>query len=135
MDMSEIGRNPAAPGATPVAPAEEPLMPNERWHELVSQIGAEIAAPLTAALERVNTLTSTGRIDRQSLRALRDEIEAARQAGMIGQQLTRFASGRIRQSHERLQLADVLGSVLTHRTRETQARGIGLKPTDRKSVV
>ena len=102
---------------------------HERWHELVAQIGAEIAVPLTAALERINALTSTGRIDRQGLRALRDEVEAARQTGMIGQQLTRFASGRLRQSHERLQLADVLNGVLAHRGRETQARGISLKPS------
>ena len=99
-----------------------------QWHELVAQIGAEIAGPLTAALERINALTNTGRIDRLGLRALRDEVEAARQAGMIGQQLTRFASGRLRQSHERLQLAEVLGGVLSHRSRETQARGIMLKP-------
>lgn len=108
---------------------------SERWPELVSQIGAEIAAPLTAALERINALTSMGRIDRQSLRALRDEVEAARQAGMIGQQLTRFASGRLRQSHERLQLADVLGGVLAHRTRETEARGISLQPSLRPAEV
>jgi hypothetical protein len=48
---------------------------------------------------------------------------------MIGQQLTRFASGRVRQSHERLQLAEVLKGVLAHRARETQARGIALKPS------
>ena len=47
---------------------------------------------------------------------------------MIGQQLTRFASGRLRQSHEVLQLEEVLKSVLALRTRETQARGIALKP-------
>ena len=120
MDMSEIGRSPAAPRSDNNDPA--------RLHALVSQIGAEIAAPLTAALERINTLISTGRIDRQSLRALREEVEVARQVGMTGQQLTRFASGRLRQSHERLQLADVVASVLAHRTRETQARGITLKP-------
>ena len=127
MDLSEIRRTPLANGsafAHPGAANDEP----ERWHELVSQIGVEIAVPLTAALERINALTSTGRIDRQGLRALREEIEAARQAGMIGQQLTRFASGRLRQSHERLQLADVLNGVLAHRTRETQARGVFLKP-------
>lgn len=101
---------------------------HERWHDLVSQIGAEVAAPLTAALERINALTSTGRIDRAGLRALRDEVEAARQAGMIGQQLTRFASGRLRQSHERLQLADVLNGVIAHRTRQTTARGLVVKP-------
>ncbi|MES2993160.1 MAG: hypothetical protein V4844_17190 [Pseudomonadota bacterium] len=100
----------------------------ERWHDLVAQIGAEVAAPLTAALERINALTSTGRIDRAGLRALREEVEAARQAGMIGQQLTRFASGRLRQSHERLQLADVLNGVIAHRSRETTARGLVVKP-------
>ena len=46
---------------------------------------------------------------------------------MIGQQLTRFASGRVKQSHEVLQLEEVLKSVLALRTRETQARGIALK--------
>jgi hypothetical protein len=101
---------------------------DERWHELVSQVGAEIAAPLTAALERIHVLTATGKIDRAGLRALRDEVEQARQVGMIGQQLTRFASGRVRQSHEVLQLEEVLKGVLALRSRETQARGIALKP-------
>jgi hypothetical protein len=87
--------------------------PDQRWHELVSQVGMEIAEPLTAALERIHLLTSTGQIDRAGLRALRDEVEQARQAGMIGQQLTRFATGRVRQSHEVLQLEEVLKSVLT----------------------
>jgi hypothetical protein len=102
---------------------------DERWHQLVADLGAEIATPLTSALERIHALISTGRIDRAGLRALRDEVEQARQAGMIGQQLTRFASGRVRQSHERLQLAEVLKGVLAHRARETQARGIALKPS------
>ena len=101
---------------------------NQRWPDLVSQVGAEIAEPLTAALERIHVLTATGKIDRAGLRALRDEVEQARQAGMIGQQLTRFASGRVRQSHEVLQLEEVLKNVLALRSRETQARGIALKP-------
>jgi CheY-like chemotaxis protein len=129
MDMSEIGRTPVAPAAARPGTVTSPQTDRERWHALVSQMGAEIAAPLTAALERINTLTSTGRIDRQGLRELRHEVEAARQAGMIGQQLTRFASGRLRQSHERLQLAEVVNGVLAHRGRETQARGIVLKPS------
>lgn len=129
MDMSEIGRTPVAQGAVHPGIGAEPQADHERWHALVSQIGAEIAAPLTAALERINTLTSTGRIDRLGLRELRHEVEAARQVGMIGQQLTRFASGRLRQSHERLQLAEVVNGVLAHRGRETQARGIVLKPS------
>ena len=139
--MSEIGRTPAVasdapsrPGARDDRAADPPadrrngLHDGERWAALVSQIGAEIAAPLTAALERINTLTSTGKIDRTGLRELRHEVEAARQVGMIGQQLTRFASGRLRQSHEQLPLAEVIHGMLAHRGRETQARGITLKP-------
>ena len=128
MDMSYSGHASAASDTVPGAPAGEARIEYERWHALVSQIGCEIATPLTAALERINSLTSTGRIDREGLRALRDEVECARQIGMIGQQITRFASGRLRQSHERLQLADALNGVLAHRGREVQARGITLKP-------
>ena len=128
MDMSDIGRTSVSASLPPLA-GDHLGNDNERWHELVSQIGAEIASPLTAALERINTLVSTGKIDRAGLRALRDEVEVARQAGMIGQQLTRFASGRLRQSHERLQLAEVLQGVMAHRSRETTARGMVLMPS------
>jgi hypothetical protein len=128
MDMSDIGR-PASREVRGKSPADGLTPQPERWHELVSQMGAEIAAPLSAALERINSLTSTGRIDRRGLRALREEVEAARQIGMIGQQLTRFASGRLRQTHERLQLADVLNAIIAHRNRETQSRGVTLEPS------
>ena len=127
--MSEVIHLPSSASRTPPAGARASgTDDDQRWHDLVSQVGAEIAEPLTAALERINILTSTGKIDRAGLRSLREDVERARQAGMIGQQLTRFASGRVRQSHEVLQLEEVLSSVLSLRTRETQARGIVLKP-------
>ena len=124
MDMSDIKRD----GGKSPPPAPADTGASERWHALVSEIGAEVAAPLTAALERIHALIATGKIDRAGLRALRDEVEQARQTAMVGQQLARFASGRLRQSHERLQLATTLEGVLNHRQRETQARGITLKP-------
>jgi hypothetical protein len=128
MDMSEAKRGATASAPVPNGLPVNDRTDNERWHTLVAEIGAEIATPLTSALARVHELTTTGRIDRASLRALREEVEQARQIGMIGQQLTRFASGRLRQTHERMQLADTLKGVLAHRSRETQARGIVLKP-------
>lgn len=126
MDMSDIRQRPAA-GTAADATSDADATDEARWRDLVAQLSVEIAAPLTAALERVHALASTGRIDRASLRALREEIVQARAAGMIGQQLARFASGRLRQSHERLQLTSILQGVLTHRARETQARGVQLK--------
>ena len=100
--MADIHRSPNGPASS--TRTEERRSEQQRWQDLAAQIGAEIASPLTAALERIHALTTPGRIDRTSLRALRDEVERARQTGMLGQQLARFASGRLRQSHERLQL-------------------------------
>lgn len=135
MDMSEIIRTPGPSGALLAAVADAERSDAQHWHELVSEIGAEIAGPLTAALERIHSLTTTGCIDRASLKALREEVEQARHAGMIGQQLSRLATGRLRQSHERLQLATTFKSVLAHRNRETLARGIVLKPVLKSAEV
>ncbi|MED5620319.1 hypothetical protein [Ideonella sp. BN130291] len=110
----------------PVAPPAD-AAGAERWRALLTLVGSEIAGPLTAAMERITALTTTGKIDRQSLRALRDEVEAARRAGMVGQQLARFASGRVRQSHERLNLTQLLKDVLVQRGRDLQARGLPLR--------
>ena len=129
MDMSDIDRPGSAGSArSHPAPAADDGETAQRWHRLVAEIGAATATPLTSALERIHTLITSGKIDRAGLRALRDEVEGARQAGMTGQQIARFASGRLRQSHERLQLADTLEGMLAHRHRETQSRGIVLKP-------
>jgi hypothetical protein len=98
-----------------------------QWAEIVQQLGAEIAGPLSSALERIHKLVETGQIDRQGLRSLRESVAQAREAGMMGQQLARLASGRLRLSRERLQLAQLLRGVLAHRSRETQARGIQVR--------
>ena len=105
-----------------------------RWRDVLTQLGAEIAGPLTSALERVHALTTSGRIERQDLRALREELEWVRQAGMVGQQLARFGSGRLRQAHERMNLTQTVQGVLKHRSRELLSRGIRveqvLKPVE-----
>jgi hypothetical protein len=104
------------------------------WRDIIGQIGTEVGLPLSAALERVTVLATTGKIDRAGLRMLREEIERARRAGMIGQQLARFASGRIRQSPEQISVTQMLREVLLQRGREATARQIEisqvLKPAE-----
>ena len=123
MDMTELDRA--------VAPAHHDAghEPEERdhWRDVVSELSAEMATPLTSALERVMTLAGTGRIDRVSLRCLAEELQRARAISIAGQQLGRLASGRLRQTHERLPLTQTLKDVLTQRAAETQARGIHIK--------
>jgi hypothetical protein len=99
----------------------------EPWRELTAQVGREIAEPLSSALERVIQLMTTGRIDREGLRQLRGEIERARRVGIVSQQVSRFTSKRLRQSHERLNLAQTLRGALAHRQREITARGIHVR--------
>jgi hypothetical protein len=111
------------------------LEPDEvHWREIISQIGSEVGLPLSSALERVTVLATTGKIDRAGLRLLREEIERARRAGMIGQQLARFASGRIRQSPEQVSVTQMLREVLLQRGREAATRQIeinqALKPAE-----
>jgi hypothetical protein len=100
-----------------------------RWRDLLGHLGGDVAGPLTSALERVQELARTGRIERRALRALREELESARLAGMLGQQLARFGAGRPSQSHERVRLTQALQDVLAQRARETEARDIRLEQT------
>jgi len=103
--------------------------------ELVAQLGSEVASALSTALERVNALATTGRIDRPGLRALREEIELARLIGMTAQQLSRLASGRVRQAPEPLDLTSMLREALLQRGREIEARGFELRQRLRPACV
>jgi CheY-like chemotaxis protein len=109
----------------------EPIDPAQ----LVAQLGGEVANALSTALERVNALATTGRIDRSDLRALRDEIELARRIGMMGQQVSRFASGRVRVTQERLDLTGMLRAAMQQRSREIEARGIEVRQQLRPAEV
>lgn len=126
--LANLGDDDTQPAATSNPEAQDAQVDQElaRWHELLAQVGRQLAEPLTAALERVTTLSTTGRIDRAGLRALRDEVDRARQAGIWAQQISRLASGRVRQSHERVHLTNTVQSVLAYRARELHGKGIEL---------
>ena len=125
MDLSVLPATPSlVPSQANVTP--DPAL-GDGFRELVGQLGREITAPMTAALERVNAFATTGRMDRAGLRALRDEIEAARRLGLGAQQISRFASGRVRPQPERLSLTKTLREALAQRSRETASRGIDLR--------
>ena len=96
---------------------------------LLAQLGAEVARTLSSALERVTTLVTTGQIDREGLRALREEIDGARRTGIMGQQLVRLAASDLHRAHEPGDLAALLRDALKLRHREAQARQLEIKQT------
>ncbi len=119
METSELVRDQVAPAQRPSTPLDP--------HALLSRLGSEVARSLSSALERVTTLAATGRIDRSSLRALRDEVDRARRAGIMGQQVSRFASGQVKVQRERLDLTGLLLETLRQRRREIDARRIEVR--------
>ena len=118
MDLTDLTS--AAPAGKPLA---EPLDPQA----LVAQLGSEVAATLSSALERVITLAATGKIDRAGLRLLREEIDRARRAGIMGQQVVRLGNGRVHLANERLDLTGLLHEALRQRGREIETRGIEVR--------
>jgi hypothetical protein len=103
--------------------------------DVVARIGAEVAVPLTSALERVVALASSGRIDRHGLQALRNEIDGARRVGLRGQQIARLASGAVRQAVERLDLTQSLRSVLAGVAVHGNGEAIALPPPPTRAEV
>jgi len=130
VDPPWVGRR--APGTPTVAARVGPAIDAER---LVCDLGCEIAGPLTAALERLDCLRDTGRIDGAGLADLRAQVEHARQAAMIGQRLGRLASGRIRQAAERLDLTRLLRTAVDECAQDAAARGLELREILRPAEV
>lgn len=97
------------------------------WQELLAQVGEEVSVPLTEALECVNALCASGRIDRQTAVELRDHLERARRSGLAGQQLARYARGRVRAQPETVPLTQLLKDVLVQRSRDFHARGLAVR--------
>jgi hypothetical protein len=109
--------DPAGTAAGSRQPAVDP-------QTLLAQLGSEVAGALSSAAERVGALAASGRIGRIELRALRDEIERARRAAIVAQQVSRLASGRVSLVGEGFDLAALLREAVRQRAREIGARGI-----------
>lgn len=81
-------------------------------HEIVAHVAAEVAAPLTTALERIHALVGGQTLSAPELRALQNEVARARRVGILGQQIARLAAGTVRQVHEPIDLTRTLLELL-----------------------
>ncbi|MDW5445160.1 hypothetical protein [Polaromonas sp. SM01] len=118
-------RPPPVAQATPdlaLEPAEQ--LPPLTDYALLGLIGAELSAPIYALREIVQDFTQTRRISHQQLEGLTTAIESANQITRQSQQIGRLAEGRLRQSHERIQLDRLLQQALLELAPTLQAQGI-----------
>ncbi|WP_284619688.1 hypothetical protein [Aquabacterium humicola] len=84
-------------------------------HDVLGQLAAEVAEPLTRALERLRAFQAGQVPDARQLQILQDELARARRIGILGQQIARLASGAVRQVPEPTDLCAMLDELIDDR--------------------
>ncbi|MGM9427506.1 hypothetical protein [Hydrogenophaga sp. MI9] len=119
--------NPTA-SSKPGAPAPvETWSLDEHWQELVTALADHFTESVSGLQGQIDQLLAKGRITKMEHRALNIPAERIKLAGVSAQQIHRFYSGRIRQSHEKVNMADLVEGVLQERKQELGILGIALR--------
>jgi hypothetical protein len=92
-------------------------------------VAAEVAAPLTQALDRVNDLAAGHSLSAEELQRLNEEVAHARRIGILGQQIARLASGLVRQVPEPLDLTHTLLELLNEHRQSASETSIEFHDT------
>lgn len=104
------------------------------WPTLVAGLADQLTEGVCALQNSLDQLLDKGRITKSEHRVLSIPVERIRLAGVSAQQINRFYSGRIRQSHEKVDLSTLVEAVLQERREELGLLGIALrrklKPVD-----
>jgi hypothetical protein len=95
----------------------------DAW-EVPGLIGAELALHVAPALELFERLKVAGCVTPAESDAIEEAAGHLQRIAFTSQQITRLASGRLRQSHEQLDLAEVIRHVLAENQRGYERRAI-----------
>jgi hypothetical protein len=112
---SIISTRPAAallPAMPPRKVQPQPLIP----FGVLADIGAELSAPINAMREFVHGVREARGVSEEQMVTLAAAIESANQIARNSQQIARLAEGRLRQSHERICLDELLQQALVRLT-------------------
>lgn len=106
----------------------------QHWPGFVANLADQITEGVSALQSQIDLLLTRGRITKAEHRALSIPVDRVKLAGVSAQQINRFYSGRIRQSHEKVDVAELVEGVLQERKKELALLGIALrrklKPVD-----
>ncbi|EWS66005.1 MAG: hypothetical protein Q7U09_05780 [Hydrogenophaga sp.] len=116
-----VGAKPAAAGAP------EAWSLDDHWPELVAGLAEQFTENVSSLQNQIDQLLAKGRINKLEHRALSVPAERIKLAGVSAQQINRFYSGRIRQSHEKVDMAQLVEGVLQERKQELGTLGIALR--------
>jgi hypothetical protein len=100
---------------------------DDQWPEMVANLADQITEGVSALQGAVDQLLARGRISSLEHRVLSVPVDRIKLAGVSAQQIHRFYNGRIRQSHEKIDMADLVEGVLQERKKELGLLGIALR--------
>ena len=112
---------------TAAAPLQEEAPPQALTdYALVGQFGAELAEPINTMHNIVQDFNQSRHMSHAQMVLLVSSVETALNVTRQSQQIARLAEGRLRQSHERIRLDELLHQTLTDLSPALQARGIDI---------
>lgn len=100
---------------------------DDHWPGLIAGLADQITEGVSALQHQIDQLLARGRISKIEHRALSIPSERIKQAGVSAQQINRFYSGRIRQTHEKVDMSALVEGVLQERKQELGILGIALR--------
>lgn len=100
---------------------------DDHWPSLISGLADQITEGVSALQNQIDHLYSKGRISKLEHRALSIPAERIKMSGVSAQQINRFYGGRIRQSHEKVDMSELVEGVLQERKQELGILGIALR--------
>ena len=127
--MQSVKKNHASASADvkPGSAAEQSWSLDEHWPDLVASLADQITVGVSSLLNGIDLLLAKDRITALEHRALSIPAERLKMAGISTQQINRFYGGRIRQSHEKVDMAQLVEGILQERKNELGVLGIELR--------
>lgn len=127
--MQSVKKNPAnaSAAAKSGSTAEQPWSLDEHWPDLVASLADQVTVGVSLLQNGIDLLLAKDRITALEHRALSIPAERLKKAGISAQQINRFYCGRIRQSHEKVDMAQLVEGILQERKNELGVLGVELR--------
>ncbi len=93
----------------------------QHWPTLVATLSEQAVESSNLILRALDYMVGAGRMRRAEAKALSDALYRMRDTSLRAQQITRLASGRIRQARDRVELAELIRDQLESRREEFEA--------------
>lgn len=119
--------SPPSSGSKKGSGSPEPWTLDDHWPELVNGLSEQFTEHVSSLQNQIDQLLAKGRINKLEHRALSVPTERIKLAGVSAQQIMRLYGGRIRQSHEKVDMAQLVEGVLQERKQELGLLGIALR--------